>query len=490
MKSFYWTTIVSVTESDPKSNTLKFKVRGGDNLISEIDTDGIDWGFVRPYSSAMDRAEIDSIFQMLKFGDHTITNTSSGTINYPRVGDFLVISVFVYRPNRATYYVQGKQRPLLILGYLAMDHPEDNLVDNIILDRSGAKIHFNHIWNDDTNMIDLKDTDGNSIGKVPNYQGHTTILGNRMSILSGQNFLPFGLLSHKFSNLDPDIQFESGFDENDSNSRKWSELFTRDLVANKFYVSDLSKTRQQVDFSSERLLEPPAPPLRSMMQMHESGWKNLVYANGNVHQFMRSRMKIIGGSRFPYSFAPDGKESFGAPLSTALDSAEVIVQEEVETQLDSQDLEYAINADETITTGRELNKEGDGLEATLRKGISIIIPTTDKTGIKAVQDEIALAANKPEPNKIKIMIGGTKPLSLIFDANVGTYTLVVGGAKPVSLTFNGEAGTIVLDAPSGVTWTGDLNIIGKLTVSQLAKLDGGIDVEGDATISGTTTHGA
>jgi len=448
MRGSYYITTGKVKAVNPDENLILFDIITDDPMVSYVESVEAEWKWIRPYSSAMTRGILgDKKNDMYTFSED-IWNVPSGIINYPRVGDFLVIGVYIYKPVNSNFYQQIPNNYVLLFGYIEMHHPEVNLVDNIIMDRSGAKIHFNHVWNDSINVIQEKDEKGNVVGTGPAYNGHLTEIGNRLVHLAGQKFLPFSLLSHRFTSDDPDIVFENNFkgattDEGSTiNSKKWSEIFTRNILDTNLINIDLTQNRIEFGETS-KLLEPPCPPLNSKMWMHDSGAKELIYSNGNKVQFHRTAVEIIGSSYFPHSFAPDGKDTFGGDIGLGSDPDIPIIAHSDPTDStplgDGIDLKY--HADGTSIVGEETNRRGSGLKEILLNGMVINIPDTVQTKISDLQTFLDNADEKAEPNKFKLIIGA------------------------ITLIIDSAAGTITINASGGINMTGKLSVTGDIEAS-------------------------
>jgi hypothetical protein len=427
---FYSFGVGTVVLADINIKKLKLKMWSDNPILAEVEMFG-ESGFlwIRPYTSAMTRGKIeDNKNDVFRFGDEDIWSNPSGFINFPRIGDILFVAVPVHIDTNSNIGGQNLDRPVLIMGYIQI-HPsaEYNVVDNIWLDRSGAKIHFNHIWNDQTNLIQEQEPDTGLFtgNKIPNYTGHLTILGNRVARIAGKNFLPFGLLSHKYDEDGTELVFESLFEKN-VNAKRWGSIFTRDFAANKFHIMDLAKTRHQVNFATTKLLEPPPPPLNSLMDFHESGYKKLVYANGNLQEFLRARLRVVGADYFPFSYAPTGLGTLETEiLETPLDATDVTRLQQGETQANGLDLEY--QASSTAVTGKEINARGDGLKEELRDGVVIHIPNAKKTKVKDVQDHLDNATEKAESGKYKIVVeGGSNDVIIEIDKTGEKVTMTNG----------------------------------------------------------------
>jgi hypothetical protein len=407
---FYSFGVGTITLADINLKKLKLNMWTDNPILSDVELFGKSgFLFVRPYASAMSRGKLggDEKNDYFRFGDEDIWANPSGVINFPRIGDILFIAVPIHVDSNSNIAGQNLDRPVLIMGYIQVHNPEYTKVDNMWLDRSGAKIHFNHIWNDEANVIKSRDPDTGQLtgDKEPNYAGHLTLIGHRVVRLAGKNFLPFGLLSHRYNETDPDVVFESLFDSK-LNVKKWSELFTRDFAANKFHQMDLTLSRHQVNFSTTKLLEPPPPPVNSMMDAHQSGYKRIVYENGNLQEFLRTRMKIVGADYFPFSFAPTGKGTQETEeLETTLDATDITRLQQAETAGDGIDLEY--HAKNSVVGGKEINARGDGLKEELRDGIAIHVPNASKAKVKDVQDYLDNATEKAESGIYKIVVEGS-----------------------------------------------------------------------------------
>jgi hypothetical protein len=228
-----------------------------------------------------------------------ISDIRMGSINYPQVGDRVLAAVWITdRSEQGSLDFNKRQNldvEVIIVAKINYDHPVISPYDNIIMDKSGAKIHINHGWKDLVNMSEPT-PDYQEEGKAAESHhvrtGHLTVVGNRVAVLSGQKFLPFGLFSHLFGRkgeTNPVIIPAST--EGDTKQKAWNDVFTDDPTDEKI----LSELPDTVALGSSKFLEPPCPPLHSDMKMHDSGWKRLIEEDGHTTFINPSGTVIVIG---------------------------------------------------------------------------------------------------------------------------------------------------------------------------------------------------
>lgn len=458
----YYIAIAIVTNVDINNNELSLKMLPDDKVLTDVvtkDSTGYKIEYISLYAPNLRAGnKEDEELHYYRAKDEDIFNIPTGFFNLPKLKDYLLIAVYLNKDPMASGWSQDISKSILVLGQIQRHMPILNAEDNIFIDRSGAKIHFNNNWFDSS--------------LIERPSGHLTIVGNRVTTLAGKNFLNFSLLSFLFqkglkqgeTKHDPELSIAHLFklaltdkDDTKDGSIKWSKIFTRDKMYSKLLIPKFSGQLQSLQ-TDEKFLEPPPPPIDGKMDLHESGHKTDIFANGNELQFKRAVLRVIGEEHLKYAFSRDGKESNGTPFSeNPLDNNEVLKIKDIETQSDAVDLEYHSNGSKIIATEKNRETSTFGLETQIRSGITIIIPdpTDMPTDITEAQ-ALTGGADKPTANKFKVVVGkGTNKVTFEIDG-------VNGDIKVTSKTF---------------TWVGDLDIDGKLTVS------------GDAELKGTTTHG-
>lgn len=216
-------------------------------------------------------------------------NTPVGFVNYPQRNDLVLTAIWLTNTadtNRLRQRVsQNKNVEVIIIAKVSWDFPHIDLYDNILGDRSGARIAFNHGWLDETSYIDDEDSDS----KVFKPNGHVTQIGNRTTRIAGKKFLGFGMHSHLLGrnkkNRDNTIVSEYGEEVT------WKDMFTQDPLDGSLFDAFLSDK----DRGNGKFLEPPCPEPSTLMDFHESGYKHLVEINGHVRTYNKGYLGIIGG---------------------------------------------------------------------------------------------------------------------------------------------------------------------------------------------------
>jgi hypothetical protein len=250
-----------------------------------------------------------------------INNVPVGTVSYPDPDDLVLALVWVTDmadANRIHPEIQQHpQMEVIILSRVIWNHPEIGPYDNIIGDKSGARLHLNHGWLDETNVKDLDEEyleDQEAARPHQLRTGHVTLVGNRHVRLAGQKFLPFGLFSHLIGQAKSGrslIVFPSSSDPEQDDSgegqgTKWDKIFTQDPTDGAIFSGLLN-----TGLADGKFLEPPCPEPGTMMDMHDSGFKHLVEVNGHVRQYIPKGAVIVIGedssdTNKKTSFDPNG----------------------------------------------------------------------------------------------------------------------------------------------------------------------------------------
>jgi hypothetical protein len=414
----YYLGIAQVTKVEPETSKIEIRMMQNDPILTDVvteDSKGYKIEYVSLYNPNLNLGKIgDAPMDYYRLKDQDAFNVPTGFFNIPKKFDYLLIAVYLQRDPNTQFYRQNMDRKVLVLGQIQRHQPLINSEDNILIDRSGAKLHFNHQWFDSENL------------ELPS--GHTTLVGNRLVSLSGRKFLNFSLLSFLFqrgiksgaTTHDPILVLPNSFDEENS-QLSWSELFTRNINSTKLFDPQFSGELQKL--GEKLFLEPPCPPNDAKQDMHDSGWKEVVYGNGNTQQFLRSRLRIVGAYGLPYSFAPNGMESFKTGLISGLVQAEVdqLKESVVEALPDAQDKEY--HADGTSVIATEKNVRGSGLEEQVREGILIQIPASTQTSIDGLRTLLDGNTEKAEAGKYKIVVGS---IVIVVDKTAGTVDITDG----------------------------------------------------------------
>lgn len=411
MRANYYITLAEVVVSDPRSKKLKIKPLGFDTGPSYIEMDGTGgWKFMQPYapSMKMSPAEGDSL-HYLRIKDEFARNFTAGSMNFPEIGDILIVLVYLHKMEYYDIDKQITEKEVIVLGQLAWHNPVINRFDNIIMDRSGAKLHFNHQWYDQTNVFTRAD------GKTtPSTTGHTTIVGNRFVQLSGRRFLPFGGFSHQMLDPNGKIIFPSGFalGKEIIKEREIKELFSRSIGSppdyNVIYDPDLTKEDK---LEGKFFLDPPCPDPDQDMKMHDSGWKRLIKNNADELRYKRASMGVIGNKARSLAFAPTNLEADGETAVTTGFSTNDIAIVNASLPEGSESI-YEVTASGVL--GRRRHVLGDGLIDEVIGGVSIQVPDTLPASVEAVKTLFDNATKKAELKKYKIYVGAAE---LIIDAS-------------------------------------------------------------------------
>lgn len=430
----YYFVIAQVTKADPETSKIELRLMQNDPILTNIiteDSRGYKIEFVSLYGPNLNIGQVgDEAFHYFRLKDEDAFNVPTGFFNLPKQYDYLLIAVYIQRDPNTQFYRQNIDKKILVLGHIQKHQPLINIEDNVLIDRSGAKLHFNHQWFDSENL-DLP-------------TGHTTLVGNRLVTLSGRKFLNFSLLSFMFQRglkegirddttiHDPLISLPQGFDNESVNQIQWSQIFTRNINHAKLFDPKFGVEKAERKLGDKIFLEPPCPPKDAKQDMHDSGWKEVVYGNGNTQEFLRARLRVVGAYGLPYSFAPNGQESFKTGLISGLVQTEVdeLKESVMEALPDAQDKEY--HADGTSVIATEKNVRGSGLEEQVREGVLIQIPTSTQTSIDGIRTLLDGNTEKAEAGKYKIVVGG---VSIIIDK--GTSSVVITNGS-VTMTMTGS----------------------------------------------------
>lgn len=401
----YYFALAIVTRFDEDTGEIALKMHPDDPILTDVivkDTRGYKIKYISIYAPNIRFGTTDdSEPHFFRAKDEDIFNVPTGFMNLPKVNDVIFIGVYVYQDKG---WRQLMTKSILVLGQLQKRMPVLNQDDNILGDRSGAKLHFNHNWFDSS--------------LIERPTGHTTLVSNRLAILSGKRFLNFGLLSFLFQKglqqgsivHNPTInipnlfeQAKKGTDAPISGSVKWGDIFTRGVTSESVLEPKFSGQLQKLK-SGQKFLEPPPPPEDGKMDLHESGWKREVYKEGNTQKIERASIKVIGDTYLKYAFSRDGKESDGSDIA-GLDSDESTRINDAPSLVAGVDLEYHDNGTDVIAT--EKNADANGVEEQVRSGFIMKIPATKPTTISEAQNEID-TGEQGEVDKHKILVGNIK----------------------------------------------------------------------------------
>lgn len=252
--------------------------------------------------------------------DGKVFSTPVGFVNYPQQGDLVLAAIWITDMSRRdrlrAKLSQNQNMEVIIFAKISWDFPHIGTHDNILGDRSGAKIHFNHGWLDTKNFS--KDAEGDK--SIHLSTGHLTTVANRMVRISGRKFLPFGLHSHKLglTGLKPTGATTAAkmrflrdnskiINETGGEPVGWAQAFTKDPTRTDIY-DDLPSLSKR---GSKKFLEPPCPEPGAMMDMHESGYKLLVETSGHVRTYVpKGGIEVIGhnsNDMHKMSFDPEGE---------------------------------------------------------------------------------------------------------------------------------------------------------------------------------------
>lgn len=309
-----------------------------------------------------------------------INNVPVGSVSYPQPGDRVLALVWVTDmsdSSRTTLQLaQNKMMEVIILARVNWNHPQIGPYDHMMADKSGAKIHINHGWMDETNILTtLPDylEDEEAAKEHQGRTGHVTQVGNRYVQLSGQKFLPFGLFSHLIGQgkkgRDQVVLPEStGSDTPDgaATGTKWKDVFTQDPT------EDIFNDLLDKGLGDKKFLEPPCPPIGTKMDMHDSGYKILVGVDGHVREYVpKGKIIIIGQDDTPdkqkkMSFDPEGENEQTYDGGRYADVAEGVLQIEFVSQSKTLTLKFDPTNDIVeLTTSSGKFKVTGNIEATL-----------------------------------------------------------------------------------------------------------------------------
>lgn len=301
-----------------------------------------------------------------------INNVPIGSVSYPQPGDRVLALVWVTDmsdPDRSIAQIaQNQMVEVIILARVNWNHPQIGPYDHMIADKSGAKIHLNHGWLDEDNII----------SKLPDYleedkaakehqgrTGHVTQVGNRYVQLSGQKFLPFGLFSHLIGQgkkgKDQVVLPESTDGDTPGGAAtgtKWKDVFTQDPTG------DIFNDLLDKGLGNKQFLEPPCPAIGTKMDMHDSGYKLLVGVDGHVREYVpKGRIIIIGQdaseTEKKISFDPEGQNEQTHDSNRYADVAEGVFK--IECIKGAKKLSFTLDPDSdeisiSITTGAGTGK--------------------------------------------------------------------------------------------------------------------------------------
>lgn len=243
--------------------------------------------------------------------DGKVFNTPVGFVNYPQQGDLVLAAIWITDMSRQdrlrNRFAQNHNMEVIIFAKISWDFPHIGTHDNILGDRSGAKIHFNHGWLDTVNLG--KDTEGDKTPHLPT--GHLTTVANRMVRVSGRKFLPFGLHSHNLGKDGVSRDESKIINETGGEPVSWKGAFTKNPTETNLYDDLPSQSKR----GSKKFLEPPCPESGAMMDMHDSGYKLLVNVNGHARTYLpKGHIEVIGhnsNDMHKMSFDPVGEGESG-----------------------------------------------------------------------------------------------------------------------------------------------------------------------------------
>ena len=253
-----------------------------------------------------------------------VFNAPVGFVNYPQQDDLVLAAIWITDVSRQDRLrpklSQNQNMEVIIFAKISWQFPDIGTHDNILGDRSGAKIHFNHGWLDTDHLGE--DVQGDKTIHLPT--GHVTSVGNRVVRISGKKFLPFGLHSHNLGKEGVNRDNSKIINEVGGEPISWGKAFTQDPAEANLYNDLISLSKR----GSKKFLEPPCPPPSSLMDFHESGYKHLVPSSGHVRSYQKSHLSILGGfdgegidDAQAMSFDPD---TFPEPA--ALNDGEVVMK--------------------------------------------------------------------------------------------------------------------------------------------------------------------
>jgi hypothetical protein len=449
------------------------------------------------------------------FNDDPILSLPSGYFAYPSINEKVLVALDTSNlgQSSSSVFITDGKIPLrvVIIGRVtapAKFRPRLNVSDNLMLDVSGAKLHFNHTWGDIERKEDTI-TDDEETTQIPIPSGHTTIVGNRVVELFGEKFLGFGKLSHLYDSINlADVEVVPGSwlqeegQEEPPASIFWADVFTKEFkpVLAGTVTPYVYTPKSPVGLAGNKWLEPPSPRPSEYMRMHHSGYKVLVEANqrddagvysgdrdGQERKYVRNEINIIGEFAFPLSFDPENE------------TAHALTRPDDQLSGGQLNMWFA-GLKETADFMSFMELTGGaagGLLSAGFKGISLSVPEASEI---VAPTDVTLPITRPaweetvETGKVKLRVGNTL---IEIDSTLDAERISLRAGK-MSMEIEGESGEEVLTIsydgtpfmtfdPSGTQvidiTTGDLNILGNLHVT------GNLEVDTDATISKNLTAG-
>jgi len=367
--------------------------------------------------------------------EYKIWDTPVGFVNYPHEGDIVLAAVWVTDVSRQdrlySRVSQNSSVEVIIIAKVAWDMPFIDTYDNILGDRSGAKIHFNHGWINSNGYVDDQETDR----KIFKPNGNVTQIGNRTVRIAGKKFLGFGIHSHLLGRnnetQDKTIVTEHGEEV------VWKDMFTKDPTEDVY-----NKFLNESDRGSIKFLEPPCPEPSTLMDFHESGYKHLVETNGHVRTYSKGYLGIIGGfdgegidDAQAMSFDPEN-----IPEPTALGDGELVMK-----FIGSSDISHFLMKNNKAVlecAGLSVNMCSTGLPTSLTND-----PNIDDTDVDA--------------GKFKIYVNGVLQFTFSADENEFTIENDVKIKGNIDITGTVTAGGKIKSTGSDVVANGALVTLGK-----------------------------
>lgn len=448
MRHAYYIVQTMVIESRPEEHHLKLQVLSGEGDISKIKIESSNLVFLQPHSPRLkNTTTVDTPGNIDVYLETDGLNFVTGFVNFPNVKDYLLVGVYLSAPTGSQGYIVQivENKKIIIFGQIAREPFKGNKFDNIIMDRSGAKIHFNHGWLDNKNIV----TEDKKV--KPTLTGHLTIVGNRMVTLSGRRFLPFSAYSHILqrgitvdsNKSNPKIFFQSRYNKDHPN-KLWSDVFTRD-VGSAFDYEDIFDPDFTEEFNpfpdSLKYLEPPCPLPEEDMKMHDSGWKRLIHEDGSEQKFYSSKVTLVGKNFKRFSFAPDNTESYPQDIDSGFDDTERLTLHDHNT--DMSDITYYYNGTDVWAT--RINARDFGLKEELFDGYTFYTPLNPAT--KPSEVKTRLDFQPAEIGKYKIIIDTKK---FIIDA-IGNKLTLTDGTRKIEIT---SSSVIMTDGTRTITMDG------------------------------------
>ncbi len=416
----YRLVVAKITFVDVEENKFKAMPFGNDPTITEIYVDaGNGLKMIRPYAP------------LRKFGGDDIhffdpvtedaLNFVTGMVNLPSVGDVVVLGIYYHVATSGTIRTQNPGEEVIMLGYLSWERNFIGQHENMILDKSGAKIHFNDVWLDEDNLI------GTDEVQEPALTGHLTIVGNRTVHLMGKRFLPFGALGHNLKRPDGNI---FGYQ---NEVAEWKTIFTRErfatIPAENTDLYNINFTSPATGRNTKKFLEPPSINPDESMRLHESGWKEHIHNDASHVAFLRSRVRLFGESFLGLSFSPTAVESDGTVIDSINDDFDED-ERNIINEISGDKVGDAGYADyfrlNSRYTAYRRGVKGEGLVEDLNTGMAINIDSATNmpsTLTLAKSGIFNLAAKAAESGKYKVIVGNAK---IIIDIATDDITLTDG----------------------------------------------------------------